>query len=97
MHGGLTDANFELRSPFEPLPPAAWGLPADAKVYSIGFRLHIQGKPALDCRFAVTTPRVPLLNSAGIVGIAAMRPNGKGPRVMIRMMAAQAAPVSGLP
>lgn len=52
----------------------------------MGLQIQLQGKPALNSRLALTTPRVPLLNTAGVVGIAAARPNGKGPRVMIRVV-----------
>ena len=92
-HGGrITETNFELLAPFSEMPAADWGLPAEIHVYSLGLRLHLQGKPALNCRLALTEPRVPLLNSAGIVGIAAMRPDGKGPRLMIRVMAGKQVP-----
>lgn len=91
-HGGqITEVNFELVGPFESLAPADWGLPPEMRVYSLGLRLDLYGKPALHCRFALTAPRVPLLNSAGIVGLAVMRPDGKGPRLMIRVMAARPA------
>jgi hypothetical protein len=91
-HGGkITKISLAMFPPFEELPPANWGLPPDAKVYSIGLQLRLQEQPALNCRLAVTAPRVPLLNSAGIVGLAAMRPNGKGPRLMIRIVAGKPA------
>ncbi len=91
-HGGrITEVNFDLSGPFDALAPEAWGLPAEARVYSMGFRLLLYGKPALNCRLALTAPRVPLLNSAGLIGLAVMRPNGKGPRLMIRVMAARPA------
>jgi len=91
-HGGrITNVEFELFGPFVELAAADWGLPPDARVYALGLRLKLQGKPALQCRLAVTAPRVPLFNSAGIVGLAAMRPNGRGPHLMVRVMAARAA------
>lgn len=97
-HGGrISDIYFELLGPFDELPAAAWGLPSEARVYSMGLRLHLLGKPALNCRLALTVPRVPLLNCAGIVGFAAMRPNGKGPQLMIRVMAAKAASTAHVP
>jgi hypothetical protein len=97
-HGGrISDIHFELLGPFDELPAAAWGLPPDARVYSMGLRLYLLGKPALNCRLALTVPHVPLLNCAGIVGFAAMRPNGKGPQLMIRVMAAKAAATAHVP
>jgi hypothetical protein len=94
-HGGrITDTHFELLSPFEVLSASDWDLPPEMHVYSMGLRLYLQSKPALNCRLALTAPRVPLLNCAGIVGLAAMRPDGKGPHLMIKVMAAKpAAPV----
>lgn len=91
-HGGrIANTHFELLSPFEELSAAAWDLPPEMRVYSMGLRLDLNGKPALHCRLALTTPRVPLLNCAGIVGLAAMRPDGKGPHLMVRVMAAKPA------
>jgi hypothetical protein len=94
-HGGhITDTGFELIKPVEQLSPAEWSLPPNMDVYSIKLVLRIQGKPALNCRLALTAPQVPLLNTAGIVGIAAMRPDGKGPHLMIRLMAGRPAMAS---
>jgi hypothetical protein len=91
-HGGrITDTNFDLLGPCDELSAADWDLPPEMHVYSIGLRLSLQGKPALHCRLALTTPRVPLLNCAGIIGLAAMRPDGKGPHLMVRVMAAKPA------
>lgn len=96
-HGGQFQVNFEFMAPFEKLSASDWGLPPDAHVYAMGLRISLFGKPALLCRLALTTPRVPLLNCAGIVGLAAMRPDGKGPHLMIRVMAANAAPSPPVP
>jgi hypothetical protein len=91
-HGGrVTSSGFELIKPVEQLSPAEWNLPPNMDVYSVKLLLRIQGKPALSCRLALTAPQVPLLNSAGIIGIAAMRPDGKGPHLMIRLMAGRPA------
>jgi hypothetical protein len=91
-HGGHVEVNFELVPPFEKLSPTDWGLPLGTPVYSMGLSVKLFEKPALLCRLAVTAPRAPLLNCAGIIGFAAMRPNGKGPHMMMRVMAAKAAP-----
>ncbi len=91
-HGGnISNVSFELLPPFDRLPPSGWGLPPDMNVYSLGLRVSVYGKPTLLCKLALTQPRVPLFNSAGIVGLAVMRPDGKGPRLMIRVMAGSAA------
>ena len=92
--GRITDTRFELIGPFGVLSPGDWGLPEGASVYSMGLLLRLQGKPALVCRLALTTPSPPLLNTAGIIGIAAMRPDGKGPRVMFRVMAGRLAHIA---
>lgn len=92
LHGGRIEVHFELTGPMQRLPATDWGLPPETPVYSIGMRVKLYGKPALLCRMALTRPRVPLLNCAGIIGISAVRPNGEGPRMMVRVMSAQAAP-----
>jgi len=96
-HGGQFQVNFELMAPFEKSPASDWGLPPETQVYSMGLRVMLFDKPALLCRLAVTSPRVPLLNCAGIIGLAAMRPDGKGPYMMMRVMAAKAAPSTPVP
>jgi len=91
-HGGrIDDVHYELTGPYESLNPADWGMPPNTKVSGFGMMLMLYGKPALLCHFAVTSPRVPILNSAGILGIAARRPDGKGPLVTIRVMAGRPA------
>jgi hypothetical protein len=90
--GRLNSVGFEIISPFKKIPGADWNLPADMQVYSFGMRVMLLGKPALNCRFAVTRPRVPLINTAGVLAIAAERPDGKGPRISVRVMAGRPAP-----
>ncbi len=91
-HGGkITDTNFEFIEPFEEISAAEWGLPSETKVYAIGLVLRLQGKPALHLRLALTAPRPPLFNCAGILGISAVRPDGKGPRLMFRVMGGEPA------
>lgn len=96
-HGGRVEVNFELLPPFEKLSASDWGLPPEMQVYSMGLRVMLFDQPALLCRLAVTSPRPPLLNCAGIIGLAAMRPNGQGPHMMMRIMAARAAPTPPVP
>ena len=94
-HGGRIDnVYFSMMPPFERLSAADWGLPADTPVYSIGMQLLLANKPALNCQFAVTAPRPPLLATAGIIGVAASRPDGKGPRLMLRVMGGHPAPIA---
>jgi hypothetical protein len=91
-NGGRVDrVDCTFTGPYERLDATHWGLPAATPVYGFGTRLLILGKPALDCRLAVTAPRVPLLATAGIVGLAAHRPDGTGPEIMVRVMATRPA------
>ncbi|HVU16891.1 MAG TPA: hypothetical protein VHD32_08195 [Candidatus Didemnitutus sp.] len=69
---------------------ADWPAPPGAEVYSLALRVKVEGKPSLSCNLAVTRPVPPLFNSAGILGVSVMRPDGKGPRVMIRLMGGRA-------
>jgi len=73
--------NFDLEGlPLErELDAAAWGLPATTKAYASPFRLHINGQAALVFQLALVAPRPPLTVSAGIIGLAAVAPDGKGP------------------
>jgi hypothetical protein len=60
-------------------------------MYAFPFALQLSKKPALVCQLAVVAPAPPLLTSAGIVGLAAQRPDGKGPHLMIQLLAARCA------
>jgi hypothetical protein len=94
-HGGKIDeVNFELTPPFIELESAKWGLPATMKVNTLGTRMDLFKKPALLCRFAVVSPVAPLVNCAGIVGFTACRPNGKGPRLMVNVLASRPVPTT---
>jgi hypothetical protein len=89
--GRVTDTHFDIIGPFHQLSPAEWGLSEAVSVFSMGLVLRLQGEPTLIGRLALTAPRPPLLNCAGILGIAATRPDGQGPRLMIRVMAGRPA------
>lgn len=96
-HGGkIDDVNFAITPPFDELAPAKWGLPATMKVGSLAMQLELFKKPALLCNMAVTLPAPPLLNCAGIVGFTACRPNGKGPRLTVNVVAARPVPAPRL-
>jgi hypothetical protein len=94
-NGGKLDPNFHYLNPFVELPTEAWGLAPGAKCYAFKFQLSINGKPALNCQLAVTAPRPPLLTSAGIVGFAAQRPDGKGPVLLMQVVDARCAEENG--
>jgi hypothetical protein len=89
--GRVTDTHFDIIGPFRKLSPADWGLADAVSVFSMGIVLRLEAEPTLVGRLALTAPRPPLLNCAGILGIAAMRPDGQGPRLMIRVMAGKPA------
>jgi len=84
--------NVEIMPPFALLPAEPWGLPADATCREFSFKLHVDGKPRLLCRMAVTWPRRPFQTTAGIVGVAVKRVDGSGPHLMVRLLAAHTAP-----
>jgi hypothetical protein len=65
-----------------PLPAAQKG-PA----YAVPFLLTIGGQPALVGVLAVVNPQRPLLVCAGIVGVAAGAPDGRGPRILLQIVA----------
>ena len=73
------------------LDPAGWEPGASAKVYALPFQLDLNGKPALLCQLAVVPPQPPLLVSAGIIGLAAGRPDGKGPVLTLQVIASRVA------
>jgi hypothetical protein len=73
------------------LNSSQWGLPAAQEIYPSPFELWLNGKAALICQMAVVEPKPPFLTSAGIVGLAAHRPDGNGPQLMIRMLSARCA------
>lgn len=58
--------------------------------YTLPYVLFIGGKSALTGKLAVITPQGPLQVSAGILGVAAVAPNGEGPRVMLQVVSARA-------
>lgn len=92
-HGGkIEDVNFELMPPFAGLESANWGLPSTVRVNTLGMRLDLFKKPALLCRFAVISPLGPMVNCAGIIGFTACRPTGKGPRLILNVVASRLAP-----
>lgn len=71
----------------EEIPSAPFHL-GRRKAYVLPFQLSIGGKAALVGKLAVTDPRPPLLTCAGIVGVTAWAPDGRGPRVMLQVISA---------
>ncbi|HLP01163.1 MAG TPA: hypothetical protein VK163_03995 [Opitutaceae bacterium] len=81
--------NIEWQQPVRTLSPADWALPEATPLYAQPFLLQLNGRPALRCQLAVRSPQLPFLASAGIVGVAAQRPDGAGPQLSIRVIAAR--------
>jgi hypothetical protein len=73
-------------------PARRFGVDDSTEVYERAFLLELNRRPALCCRMAVVEPHPPLAASAGILAFAAGRPDGKGPRLMIRLIASKLAP-----
>ncbi len=67
-----------------------WPLAGNIPVRSLPYRMSVFGKEVIDFNLAVVPPRPPLLNTAGVLGMAAKRPSGKGPHLMVRLISAKA-------
>lgn len=65
--------------------------------YTFPFDVEVNGEVALSCSVLAISPRPPMLAAAGILGIAAQAPGGKGPHLMVQISATHLAPRSGLP
>lgn len=89
--GRFKEIHFQLVDPMIDMPARYWGLPEGTAIRTFGLVLHLDRKPALHCVFAVTQPRPPLNNSAGIVGLVAIRPDHAGPRLTLSLLAAKPA------
>lgn len=88
-HGGKNwDLNFDYKLASQ-LDSVLWGFPATTEAYSFPFVVYLFGKPAVACRLAVFEPRPPLCTTAGIVGLAAQKPDGHGAQLMIRLLASR--------
>jgi hypothetical protein len=87
--GRLPEISITFIDPFVELDPAEWGLPDSMALFQVPMEVKLNGKPSLVCRMAVTTAKPPLRVSAGIIGIAAQRPDGTGPQLMIRVLASR--------
>ena len=89
---GLIGAPVLAVSTLTSTEAAEWGAVADGagEVYALPMQLRLNGQPALLFQMAVVTPRPPLLMSAGIIGLVATRPDGKGPVLMLRVVATRA-------
>lgn len=77
--GKMPGVNFDILPDQRAIDETPWGLPKGSGMWAFPFGLRLNGEPALLCQLAVVEPRPPLLPAAGIVGLAAGRPDGKGP------------------
>jgi hypothetical protein len=75
-----------------PVELGPWNLGRSGPARSEPFFVSLDGRPALTYRLAALPPRPPLLTTAGVIGIAAQRPDGTGPVLMIRLLSARCAP-----
>jgi hypothetical protein len=89
--GKMPGINLNMMDVHRRLNAAPWGVRADLEVWTVGCVLKLNDQPALVCQLAVLEPRPPLLPSAGIIGLAAARPNGKGPVLTLQIVAARGA------
>lgn len=89
--GGNYSPYVKYVPPFSVLDSASWKQAPEVRAYCMPLIFSLANKPVLACRFAVTAPKPPLLTSAGIIGIAAQRPDGKGPHLMIQIVATRCA------
>ncbi len=89
--GKMPDIGINAQSEMNALDPVPWGLAKGTATWSIGYQLSLNTKPALNFQLAVTAPRPPLLPCAGIVGLAAARPDGKGPVLTLQIITARGA------
>lgn len=90
-HGGQPQINMTFLPQFGQGWPQVWRLPAGEGAWYFPVIFNLFDKPVLSCRLAVTVPKPPLLTSAGIIGAAAQRPDGKGPHLMIQVVATRSA------
>jgi hypothetical protein len=88
--GRIKNLFFNIIQTGEEWPSEQWGLPPGGTVRGFGLLVYLEQKPSMLFRVIVATPRPPLQASAGILAIAASRPDGKGSRLVLRMVGAKA-------
>jgi hypothetical protein len=84
--GGQVSPSISIVDSVTEIEAGRWNLPPELKLYGLKIRLTLNDRAALACSLAVTEPRPPLATSAGVVALAAQRPDGKGPHLMIRLL-----------
>lgn len=91
-HVGVT-ANLTFQTEkFRPADPFAWESAAKAPVYYFPMLLELNSQPALRLTLIVTSPKSPLLECGGIVGMLAEKPGEKETYLTFRVISARRAP-----
>jgi len=86
--GGKVDTKLNFGDEVAAVEPAGW-VPTGLPFFRSSVMVDLNEQRALRCVLLVTTPRPPLLATAGIVGIAAEPPNNKNKRLDVRIVAAR--------
>jgi hypothetical protein len=95
MNLGIRSVGFSwLGARLSSAPASAWGMSDAVPIYEIPMTLMLNEHPSLNITMIVTTPRPPLLTSAGILGVIAEKPGKKEPSLVIRIIGARLAPMN---
>ena len=88
-----TKSSINLKTiPFEKeIAGDHWALPPATKIHAMPLELQINDKLSLYCQLAVVDPRPPFQTSAGVIGLAAGAPDGKGPVLTMQLVSTHAA------
>jgi len=74
-----------------PANPADWDLPPATPVYYFPGELRLNGQPALNITFVVTTPHPPRLICGGVIGVLAEKPGDGDTYMTLRVISAKCA------
>src|SRR5262249_24097528 len=74
-----------------PADPKPWGALAGDAPYYFPLTLDLNGQPALNGTFIVTSPRPPLLSCGGIIGMLAEKPGDNETYLILRIVSARLA------
>jgi hypothetical protein len=92
-HGGKVDISITSGgTDVRELALSPWNIDRPGAARAEPFFVVLDGRPALTYRLAAVPPRPPLVTTAGVIGIAAQRPDGTGPELMIQLLSAHCAP-----
>jgi len=73
------------------MPAERVGLPGTETAYVLPLVVSIGEKPIMLCQLALVPPRPPLQLGAGVVGLAAGHPDGKGPLLTLELIGTSSA------